>query len=188
MAGQQIGYVRVSTVEQNTARQLDGVELDKIFEDKCSGKNTDRPALKACLEYVREGDTLHVHEISRLARNMADLNRLVDELTAKGVAVKFHKEGLEFNASKATDAMMKLLFQVMGAFAEFERNMIRERQAEGIAKAKAEGKYRGGQDKLDDAQVGELRRLAAEGVSKARLARDFNITRPTVYRYLKAGE
>ena len=135
MAGQQIGYVRVSTVEQNTARQLDGVELDKIFEDKCSGKNTDRPALKACLEYVREGDTLHVHEISRLARNMADLNRLVDELTAKGVAVKFHKEGLEFNASKATDAMMKLLFQVMGAFAEFERNMIRERQAEGIAKA-----------------------------------------------------
>lgn len=188
MAGQQIGYVRVSTVEQNTARQLDGVELDKIFEDKCSGKNTDRPALKACLEYVREGDTLHVHEISRLARNMADLNRLVDELTAKGVAVKFHKEGLEFNASKATDAMMKLLFQVMGAFAEFERNMIRERQAEGIAKAKAEGKYRGGQDKLDDAQVAELRRLAAEGVSKARLARDFNITRPTVYRYLKAGE
>lgn len=184
MAGQNIGYIRVSSVEQNTARQLDGIELDKVFEDRCSGKNTDRPALKACLEYVREGDTLHVHEISRLARNMADLNRLVDELTAKGVAVKFHKEGLEFNASKATDAMMKLLFQVMGAFAEFERNMIRERQAEGIAKAKAAGKYRGGLDKLDAEQVAELRRLAAEGVSKARLARDFNITRPTVYRYL----
>lgn len=182
--GQQVGYIRVSTVEQNTARQLDGVTLDKVFEDKCSGKDTNRPALQECLAYLREGDTLHVHEISRLARNMADLNRMVDELTARGVAVKFHKEGLEFNASKATDAMMKLLFQVMGAFAEFERNMIRERQAEGIAKARAEGKYRGGQDKLDAGQVAELRRLAAEGVSKARLARDFGITRPTVYRYL----
>ena len=188
MAGQNVGYIRVSTVEQNTARQLDGLALDKVFEDKCSGKDTNRPALQACLEYVREGDTLHVHEISRLARNMGDLNRIVDDLTAKGVAVKFHKEGLEFNASKATDAMMKLLFQVMGAFAEFERNMIRERQAEGIAKAKAEGKYRGGQEKLDDEQVAELRRLAAEGVSKAKLARDFNVTRPTVYRYLKADD
>ena len=106
MAGQNVGYIRVSTVEQNTARQLDGLALDKVFEDKCSGKDTNRPALQACLEYVREGDTLHVHEISRLARNMGDLNRIVDDLTAKGVAVKFHKEGLEFNASKATDAMM----------------------------------------------------------------------------------
>ena len=184
MAGQQIGYVRVSTVEQNTARQLDGIELDKAFEDKCSGKDTNRPALQACLEYVREGDTLHVHEISRLARNMGDLNRLVDDLTARGVTVVFHKENLTFSPDGATSAMNKLMFQMLAAFAEFERNMIRERQAEGIAKAKAEGKYRGGQDKLDEAQVAELRRLAAEGVSKAKLARDFGITRPTVYRYL----
>ena len=185
MTGQNIGYIRVSTVEQNTARQLDGIELDRTFEDKCSGKDTNRPALQECLAYLRDGDTLHVHEISRLARNMADLNRIVDGLTAKGVTVRFHKEGLEFTPNGAASSMQKLMFQMLAAFAEFERNMIRERQAEGIAKAKAEGKYRGGQDKLNAEQVAELRRLAAEGVSKARLSRDFNITRPTVYRYLK---
>jgi len=187
MAGQNIGYIRVSTVEQNTARQLDGIELDKVFEDKCSGKDTDRPALQACLAYLREGDVLHVHEISRLARNMGDLNRLVDDLTAKGVGVRFHKEGLDFTPDGAASSMQKLMFQMLAAFAEFERNMIRERQAEGIAKAKAEGRYRGGQDKLDAGQVAELRRLAAEGVSKSKLARDFGITRPTVYRYLQEG-
>lgn len=188
MAGQNVGYIRVSTVEQNTARQLDGIELDKVFEDKASGKDTQRPALQECLAYLREGDVLHVHEISRLARNMGDLNRIVDDLTAKGVAVKFHKEGLEFTPDGATSSMNKLMFQMLAAFAEFERACIRERQREGIAKAQAEGKYRGGQEKLNAEQAAELRRLAAEGVSKAKLARDFRISRPSVYRYIAADD
>ena len=188
MAGQNVGYVRVSSIEQNTARQLDGIELDRIFEDKCSGKDTNRPALQECLSYLREGDTLHVHSIDRLARNMGDLNRLVDELTAKGVCIRFHKEGLEFTQNGVGSAMNKLMFQMLAAFAEFERATIKERQAEGIAKAKAAGKYRGGQEKLDDAQIAELRRLAAEGVSKAKLARNFGISRPTVYRYIAAAD
>ncbi len=187
MSGKQIGYVRVSTVEQNTVRQLDGVELDRVFEDKCSGKDTNRPALKQCLEYLRDGDTLHVHEISRLARNMGDLQKLVDDLTAREVTVVFHKENLTFDGGKAS-SMTKLLFHIMGAFAEFERDMIRERQAEGIAKAKAAGKYRGGKEKLNAEQVAELQRLHGVGVSVAKLARDFGLSRQSVYRYLGKGE
>ncbi len=187
MAGKQIGYIRVSTVEQNTARQLDGVTLDKVFEDKCSGKDTKRPMLQQCLEYLREDDTLHVHEISRLARNMADLQKLVDGLTGKGVTVVFHKENMVFDGGKAS-SMTKLLFHIMGAFAEFERDMIRERQAEGIAKAKAEGKYRGGKDKLNAEQNAELHRLHAEGVPVAVIARKFGLSRQSVYRYLKGKE
>ncbi len=183
MSGKQIGYIRVSTVEQNTVRQLDGVELDRVFEDKCSGKDTNRPALQQCLDYLRDGDTLHVHEISRLARNMADLQRLVDDLTAREVTVIFHKENLTFDGGKAS-SMTKLLFHIMGAFAEFERDMIRERQAEGIAKAKAEGKYRGGQEKLNYEQEEELKSLHNEGVPIARIARKFGISRQSVYRYL----
>ena len=188
MAGQNIGYIRVSTVEQNTARQLDSIKLDKVFEDKCSGKDTNRPALKACLSYLREGDTLHVHEMSRLGRNGRDLEDIVNDLHGRGVTIVFHAEGLTISGAGTMSSTTKLMFDMFRAFAQFERNMIRERQAEGIAKAKAAGKYRGGQDKLNDEQIAELRRLAAEGVSKAKLARDFGITRPTVYRYLKAED
>lgn len=96
VSGQHIGYIRVSTVEQNTARQLDGVHLNKIFTDRVSGKSIDRPQLQACLEYAREGDILHVHSMDRLARNLDDLRSLVRQLTAKGVTVQFHKENLTF--------------------------------------------------------------------------------------------
>ncbi len=187
MSGKHIGYVRVSTVEQNTVRQLDGVELDRVFADRCSGKDTQRPALRQCLEYLRDGDTLHVHEISRLARNMGDLQKLVDDLTAREVTVVFHKENLVFDGGKAS-SMTKLLFHIMGAFAEFERDMIRERQAEGIAKAKAAGKYRGGKEKLNAEQVAELQKLHGMGVSVAKLARDFGLSRQSVYRYLGKSE
>lgn len=187
MSGKHIGYVRVSTVEQNTVRQLDGVELDRVFADRCSGKDTSRPALRQCLEYLRDGDTLHVHEISRLARNMGDLQKLVDDLTAREVTVVFHKENLVFDGGKAS-SMTKLLFHIMGAFAEFERDMIRERQAEGIAKAKAAGKYRGGKEKLNAEQVAELQKLHGMGVSVAKLARDFGLSRQSVYRYLGKSE
>ena len=132
-----IGYIRVSTVDQNTERQLDGLKLDKVFTDKASGKDVNRPQLKAAREYVREGDRLVVHSLDRLARNLVDLKNIVSELTARDVTVQFVKENLTF--TNEDNAMSNLLLSVMGAFAEFERALIRERQREGIALAKKRG-------------------------------------------------
>lgn len=183
MNGQQVGYIRVSSVGQNTARQLDGVKLDKVFEDKISGKDTNRPALVRCLDHLREGDTLHVHSMDRLARNLDDLRRLVKELTGKGVAVKFHKEGLTFTGDDTPMATM--LLSLMGAVAEFERSMIRERQLEGIAVAKAKGDvYKGRKPSLTPEQIAELRQRVAAGENKAELARQFGVSRASVYNYL----
>lgn len=186
VSGQHIGYIRVSTVEQNTARQLDGVHLNKNFTDRVSGKSIDRPQLQACLEYVREGDTLHVHSMDRLARNLDDLRGLVRQLTAKGVAVQFHKENLTFTGEDSP--MANLLLSTLGAFSQFERELLRERQREGIAIAKAAGKYRGGKPKLQPEQVVQLKSRVATGVPKAKVAREFNISRETLYAYLATPE
>lgn len=161
MQGQNIAYIRVSTVDQNTARQLDGMTFDKTFTDKASAKDTNRPNLKACLEYVREGDTLNIHSIDRLCRNLRDCQELLHSLVEKGVTVKFHREGLTFNGNE--DSMSKLMLQMMGAFAEFERNLLRERQAEGIAKAKAAGKYKGRKRALNVDQVKEIQKRLGRG-------------------------
>jgi DNA invertase Pin-like site-specific DNA recombinase len=131
MNGQKIGYKRVSTIDQNTARQLDGVSLDKLFEDKASGKDTNRPELQAALSYCREGDTLVVHSMDRLARSLVDLRGMVTKLTGRGVAVEFVKENLRFNGDDSPMAI--LLLSLLGAVAEFERSLILERQREGIA-------------------------------------------------------
>lgn len=141
MAGQQIGYIRVSTVEQNTERQLDGIALDKTFTDKVSGKDTDRPALQQLLSHIREGDTVHVHDISRMARNLQDLKQLVTEITGQGVILHFHKESLIFTGEDSP--MQQLMLSMLGAVYEFERAMLLERQREGIQKAKEAGKYKG---------------------------------------------
>jgi DNA invertase Pin-like site-specific DNA recombinase len=138
-----VGYIRVSTVDQNTERQLDGEELDKVFTDKASGKDTKRPQLQAALDYLRGGDILVVHSMDMLARNLDDLRRIVLGLTSKGVLVEFVKERLTFTGEDS--AMSQLLLSVMGAFAEFERSLIRERQREGIALAKKAGVYKGAQ-------------------------------------------
>nr|WP_321469403.1 recombinase family protein [uncultured Desulfobulbus sp.] len=184
MGGHRIGYIRVSTVDQNTDRQLDGVELDKLFEDKVSGSTIKRPGLEACLEYLREGDTLVVHSIGRLARNLADLEKLVAGLTNKGVTVSFVKENLIFS-SDSTSAMNKLMFQLLRAVAEFERSMIRERQREGIEKAKKEGKHLGRSASLTKAQVEEIKARVAAGEAKASLAKEHGVSRPTLYAALK---
>jgi DNA invertase Pin-like site-specific DNA recombinase len=183
--GQNVGYVRVSTVIQNTARQLDGVALDKVFEDKASGKNTDRPQLAACMSHLREGDTLHVHSMDRLCRNLDDLRRIVKELTGRGVVVRFHKEGLTFTGEDSP--MSNLLLSMLGAVAEFERSIILERQREGIAIAKVEGKYKGRKPSLTADRIQELRQRAASGEKKTALAREFGVSRETVYSYL-SGE
>ena len=140
-SGQVVGYIRVSSLDQNTERQLDGRKLDRTFTDKASGKDTNRPELQAAIDYVREGDRLVVHSMDRLARNLDDLRKLVSDLTAHGVVVEFVKECLIFTGEEK--AMSKLLLSVMGAFAEFERSLIRERQREGIALAKQKGVYAG---------------------------------------------
>ncbi|MNZ29417.1 DNA-invertase hin [compost metagenome] len=186
MQGQRIGYIRVSTLDQNPDRQLEGAQVSKVFTDKASGKDTQRPQLDALLGYVREGDTLVVHSMDRLARNLDDLRRLVQQLTGRGVRIEFVKEGLTFTGEDSP--MANLLLSVMGAFAEFERELIRERQREGIALAKQRGAYRGRKPALNSNQIAELRRRAAAREPKAALAREFGISRATLYEYLRAGE
>ena len=179
--GKRIGYVRVSSVDQNELRQLDGVQLDKKFTDKASGKDTKRLQLQAALEYLRDGDVLVVHSMDRLARNLDDLRRIVTELTGRGVVVEFVKEQLTFTSED--NAMSKLLLSVMGAFAEFERALIKERQREGIALAKQKGVYKGRKPSLNPEQVRTLRARAKAGETRASLAREFGISRETVYQY-----
>lgn len=187
--GQRIGYIRVSSVDQNTARQLDGVELHKVFTDHASGGTTSRPQLAEAMRYLRDGDILVVHSMDRLARNLDDLRRVVRELTGRGVTVEFMKEGQIFTP-EGTNPMAQLMLSMLGAFAEFERELIRERQREGIAIARQDPtKYRGRTPALTTAQADELRRRdkAQDGKGRAALAREFGISRETLYQYLRAA-
>lgn len=183
MKGQRIGYIRVSSFDQNPDRQLEHVQVDQVFTDKASGKDMQRPQLEALLGFVREGDTVVVHSMDRLARNLDDLRRLVQSLTKRGVRIEFAKESLTFTGEDSP--MANLMLSVMGAFAEFERALIRERQREGIALAKQRGAYRGRKKALAPERVTALRERAAAGEPKAALAREFGISRETLYQYLK---
>jgi DNA invertase Pin-like site-specific DNA recombinase len=178
-----VGYVRVSTVDQNTVRQLDGIEVERVFTDKASGKDTTRPKLDEMIAFVRDGDTVIVHSMDRLARNLDDLRWLVRTLTAKGVRVEFVKESLTFTGEDSP--MANLLLSVMGAFAEFERSLILERQREGITAAKQRGVYTGRKPALTAEQAQQLRERAAAGERKTALAKEFGISRETVYSYLR---
>lgn len=183
--GQRVGYVRVSSTDLSTARQLDGLTLDRTFTDKASGKDTARPQFAALMNFVRTGDTVTVHSMDRLARNLGNLRTVVLELTGRGVQVEFLKENLIFRGDDS--AMSMLLLNVMGAFAEFERSLIGERQREGIAAAKVKGGvYLGRKPSLTAQQVTDLRARAAAGEPKAELAREFKVSRETVYVYLRA--
>ncbi len=183
MKGQRIGYVRVSSFDQNPDRQLEQAQVDKVFTDKASGKDTQRTELDALLTFVREGDTVVVHSMDRLARNLDDLRRLVQKLTQRGVRIEFVKESLTFTGEDSP--MANLMLSVMGAFAEFERALIRERQREGIALAKQRGAYRGRKKALSPERVAELRQRADAGEQKAKLAREFGVSRETLYQYLR---
>lgn len=185
MRGQRIGYVRVSSFYQNPERQLYQVQLDKLFTDKASGKDTERPQLGALLSFAREGDRVVVHSIDRLARNLDDLRRLVKTLTKRGIQIEFVKECLSFTGEDSP--MANLLLSVTGAFAEFERALIGDRQSEGIALAKQRGAYRGRKKALADNQIVEPRRRAGAGEQKSTLAREFGISRETLYQYLKVA-
>ena len=182
-----IGYKRVSTLDQSTDRQLEGIAISFIFEDKVSGKDTERPALQRLMQDQNMSLThdviLHIHSLDRLARNLSDLESIVKTLTSKGWTIIFHKENMTFCASKE-DPMQRLMLQVFGAVAQFERSLIRERQREGIALAKVRGVYKGRKQALNEAEIQELRTKASSGMNKSTLAKEFKISRSSLYNYL----
>lgn len=185
VVGQVVGYGRVSSVSQNEARQVESLSgVDRTFIDKASGKNTDRPELTNALDYVREGDTLRVPSMDRLARNTLDLLTLVKGLTERGVTVEFQKENLTFSGTK-DDHLGTLMLTILGGIAQFERELIRERQAEGIAIAKANGVYKGRKPSLDSEQIVVARERVLAGVPKAVIARDLGVSRQTLYNALE---
>lgn len=180
-----IGYCRVSTTDQNLDRQFETIgEVDRVFTDHASGKTgAPRQGLEACIDYLRDGDELRAASMDRLARSLIDLRQLVDRILAKGASVHFIKERAIYRPD-ATDPRDQLTLNLLGSFAEFERSLIRERQAEGIALAKAAGKYKGRAKKLTDAQLKEIRAKIAAGIPKAKLAREYDVNRTTLYRAL----
>lgn len=182
---QAVGYVRVSTVDQNPQRQLEAIgAVDRLFTEKVSGgSRRDRSVLAECVAYVREGDTVRIASMDRLARSLRDLRSTIDELLAKGASVEFVKEGQTY-APGASNPVASLMLNMLGAFAEFERELIRERQAEGIRVARAAGKYSGRAPKLTAAQVDEVKQLVSAGVPKAEVARRFHVDRSTIHRLL----
>lgn len=185
VTGQKIGYARVSSKDQNLDRQLAALKKEKVFRvftDTVSGSSTQRPGLDGALNYVRAGDQLIVVSMDRLARSLIDLHRLVDELTECGVSVKFLKEGQTYSLDSSPVA--KLMLGLLGSVAEFERAIIRERQAEGIAKAKARGVYKGRAKVLNEEQIAQARTWVSEGIPKAEVARRLGIGRTTLYKYL----
>lgn len=182
-----IGYIRVSTADQNPERQrteLEAVGVEEIYEDRVSGKNLDRPQLQEMLAFIRKGDTIIVHSLDRLSRNLSDLLKTVEALTQKGVSIHFLKEKLEFDAGKDASPTAKLMLQLVGAFSEFERSMIKARQREGIELAKARGVYRGRKRTVKPEQIETVEKQMALGVPLSVAAKKVGISRATVYRYL----
>ena len=180
-------YVRTSTTHQNDERQLVDTDYDRIFEDKLSGKNTERPQLKLMLDIIRPDDLIEVHSMDRLARNTRDLLELVDTITQKGASIRFKKENLTFN-SNTNDLVQKLMLTIIGAVAEMERELIASRVREGVALAKEKGKYKGGKKKLSEEQVKILNDMYTKHYSLTKIAKELHISRPTVYSYLKKDE
>ena len=185
MTGQIVGYKRVSSTSQSLDRQELPEVTGRIFEEKLTGAKRDRPALQEMLGYVRDGDEVHVHSIDRLARNLKDLEDIVSEIIGKGSSIKFIKEGLHFKPDQETDPFQKLMFQMLGSFAEFERSIIRSRQAEGIKKAKEDGKYEGRKATINPYVVFYLHR---KGVKPDDIADMMEIGRASVFRVRKEQE
>lgn len=184
---QRVAYVRVSSAGQNLARQLEAIgDVDKTYREYQSGSTTSqRPVLREALDYVREGDTLVVASIDRLARSLRDMLAIMEELETKGVTVEFTAQGLTIRPDGG-DLTTRLILHIITAVAQSEREMLRERQAEGIAIAKQlPGKYPGRKRRLNSDQIREMRNAVASGVPKAQIARTYGISRNTLYRYLE---
>lgn len=182
-----IAYARVSTDDQNLDRQLETLKAycpDKIFTDHLSGKNLERPGFQQMMDYVREGDIIYVASMDRMARNLDDLLSTTKLLQSKGITVHFLKENICLNPGAETSSMSKLIMSIMGAVAEFERSLIRERQREGILLAKARGVYKG-RKPIDPDKMQEARKLIDEGFTKTKVCEKLQISRQTLYKYLK---
>lgn len=182
-----IAYARVSTDDQNLDRQLEMLKAycpDKIFTDHLSGKNLERPGFQQMMDYVREGDIIYVASMDRMARNLDDLLLTTKLLQSKGITVHFLKENICLNPGAETSSMSKLIMSIMGAVAEFERSLIRERQREGILLAKARGVYKG-RKPIDSETMQQARKLIDEGLTKTKVCEKLQISRQTLYKYLK---
>jgi DNA invertase Pin-like site-specific DNA recombinase len=186
--GQRVAYRRVSSLDQSTARQLDGMTFDREFTDKASGKDTSRPALQEALAYLREGDRLVTHSMDRLCRNLGDLRDIVKSLTSRGVAVEFVKENMVF--TNDSTPMAQFMLNIMGSFAELERAMILSRQREGVAIARAKGVYKGRVPAIrsNNGKAELFERLQASGAKVTAMAKELGVSRQTIYSMLKAGK
>ncbi len=181
-----IAYVRVSTVEQNEQRQIEAMQkydIEKWFTEKVSAKDTNRPKLQEMLEFAREGDTVHIHDFSRLARSTKDLLDIVEMLNNKGVHLVSNKENIDTSTPTG-----KLMLTMIGAINEFERVNLLERQREGIAIAKREGKYKGGKRKKIDNFTEYYNRYKSRQMTKSALARALAISRPTLDKMIAEFE
>lgn len=179
-----IGYARVSSVGQSLDVQLEKLaHCEKVFEEKQSAVSGKRPRLEACLEYVREGDTLVVSRLDRLARSTLHLCQIADELSRKSVHLHVIDQNID-----TSDATGRLLFNMLGAIAQFETEIRAERQMDGIRKAQARGVQFGSKRKLDDDQIAELRQRRKDGVLIKTLMADYQLSKASVYRYLKDDE
>ena len=186
-AGQVVAYLRVSTKDQNLDRQeAMAADAHRVFKEKKTGTHRDRPELKEALAYTRKGDTLVVWSVDRLARSIRDLKNITDEQVKKGVTVHFVKDNMTFSESEEATAIQKMQFNILGVFAEFERDISRERQAEGIAEAIKKDVYKNRKKKfaLTAEQVEAIKASAALGVPKSKLAKDYHVSRQTIYTVL----
>lgn len=183
MSNQVVGYIRVSSQSQSVLRQLCDIYLDKKFIDVITGSTKERPKLKECMAYVREGDVLVVDSIDRLARNLQHLQEILNEMLQKGVTVRFVKENLQFKSEN--DHLSMLMLQMMGAFAQFERTMIKSRQREGINAAKKAGKHLGRPHKIDDKFRHAVKDKLDNSQSIRSIAKDMNVSRTTIYKVIE---
>jgi DNA invertase Pin-like site-specific DNA recombinase len=176
-------YLRVSTILQNTERQLVDVVCDRLYEDKLSGKDTNRPQFQLMMNNLRSGDVINVHSLDRVGRNTKDILEIVQEVKDKGCQIYFHKENLKFDGTKS-DLYSDLMLTILAGFSEFERNIILERQREGIAIAKAKGVYKGRRKKLTEEQLEEMKNDFNAGLAKTKIAEKYGVTRAYVYQLM----
>ena len=175
-------YKRVSTSAQSTERQLHGLLFDREFVEKVSGKDRNRPELNSLLSILRDGDEVHIHDLSRLARNTKDLLDIVDQVTSAGATIEFHKENLSFSPEGVRPPVQDLMLSLLGSIAQFERDLLLERQREGISLAKQRGVYKGRQSKFNDDDLKKMRSEFKVSQNKSKLARKWGISRAYLYR------
>lgn len=177
-------YKRVSTVDQNIDRQLSHLDFDREYIEKVSGKDMNRPELKALLGNLRDGDEVHVHELSRLGRSVKDLLEIVQTVNSSGASIQFHKEGLTFTPD-TSNPTSNLMLNLLGAIAQFERDMMLERQREGIAIAKKKGRYKGKQSRFTLDELKAIAQEASQSDNKTAIAAKHGITRQYLYQLIK---